>query len=348
MNTMLFDESDLLWDELNLGGLVESMKIPDIANELETNERKSGKPLSDALIGHQKMLKKPSYNVLMDRYQSLPHKPKTIQKAKINRLADPVKGRYINFEKYMDVSPTTKNKHDLVDRQAHDDERHYDFDESRSPSASPLRKQQSQQSASNKAQSAFFLTENTDDNDDDDYQRGEYGSSRSPTSRSQADFNNKIEANKQSARNGFAAVLRNRIEEANKIEQLQKPLKIGSSAEKIDSYVSSRSQAAIDSQRQAKPSVTRRVPPTTSKRPAAVSKKAWQENTLVHHFKGSTNKKPIAQVVATTDGRRQPKAQPPRDDSKHRILSSGYGGPHAKKPKKGEATLVRLIYYYLL
>jgi hypothetical protein len=55
-------------------------------------------PNSLAREKHKKMVEKPTFGVLMDRYQALPHDPIAITSSSIERLADPIKGRFAHYE----------------------------------------------------------------------------------------------------------------------------------------------------------------------------------------------------------------------------------------------------------
>ena len=91
-------ETDQLWDELNLGGLVESMKPMYGLADKDSLDRISR---SNVLKKHNDIVQKPNYSVLMGRYQALPHKPKTIQSKKLDLLADPIKGRFMRIDKLL-------------------------------------------------------------------------------------------------------------------------------------------------------------------------------------------------------------------------------------------------------
>lgn len=98
-------EKEILWDTLKLDGLLESKKNASLMQEVFT----SSPSKQHAVVEHQKMLKTPTYSVLMDRYKSLPHDPKLIPKKRLNALADPIRGRDSRYAAY--------------DREASDDDR---------------------------------------------------------------------------------------------------------------------------------------------------------------------------------------------------------------------------------
>ncbi|RYG94507.1 hypothetical protein EON65_57390, partial [archaeon] len=80
-------ETDLLWGSLDLNSLLEKA---DYDSPREEQQKSPPKPV---LVKHEKILKKPTYNAVMQRYQALPHGPKFIAKSKLDRLADPVLGK---------------------------------------------------------------------------------------------------------------------------------------------------------------------------------------------------------------------------------------------------------------
>lgn len=88
-------EKDLLWDELNLGGLVGAMHNPYGISEQDSMERVLK---SKILKKHNDIVQKPTYNAIMGRYDTLPHKPVSINSKKLDLLADPIKGRFMRFD----------------------------------------------------------------------------------------------------------------------------------------------------------------------------------------------------------------------------------------------------------
>ena len=86
---------DDLWKELDLESLLnrpELIKIPK-------NKRKN----LDPFLKHEKNWQKPTYEVLKKRYQSFPHQPTKYDKKSLERLADPIKGKY-TLEKYNEIA----------------------------------------------------------------------------------------------------------------------------------------------------------------------------------------------------------------------------------------------------
>lgn len=91
-------DKDLLWEELNLGSLVSSMKpLQGLADRVSLDEINKSKVLKK----HNDIVQKPTYGAIMDRYQALPHKPKSIQAKKLDTLADPIRGRFSRIEKFL-------------------------------------------------------------------------------------------------------------------------------------------------------------------------------------------------------------------------------------------------------
>ena len=170
-------EKDLIWDELNLHNLVNSIDSNPISfqqfgdsligdnsvkplpknqqhriNMMHIND--SLKPKGRLTVDKKldKVFKKSSYNAIMNRYESVPHKPKSISPKKLDILADPIKGKYMNILK-------ASNRYGDNNRQQH----HLtgsDLSSMQHKSSSVIDNHQ-------KGSSGFFLTA-TDDVDDSD------------------------------------------------------------------------------------------------------------------------------------------------------------------------------------
>lgn len=80
-----------LWKELDLGSLLQNPRLLKSKNLNPTQ--------LDPLLKHDSKWKKPNYNVLKGRYNSVPTEPIYIKKNKIDRLADPLRGKYSGFNK---------------------------------------------------------------------------------------------------------------------------------------------------------------------------------------------------------------------------------------------------------
>lgn len=87
-------EKELVWEELGLDSLLSYEQ--SIERQLDQKLFKS-KP--ESLKKHAKMLKKPGYAVVIERYKAAPTKPKTISKSKLSELADPVLGKLTHHER---------------------------------------------------------------------------------------------------------------------------------------------------------------------------------------------------------------------------------------------------------
>ena len=100
---MLQYEKDLVWDDLDLGGLVNSMQpMHGLSDRVSIEEIQRSKILKK----HNDMVQKPSYSAIMGRYQALPSKPKSIKSKKLDLLADPIRGRFSRIEKFLgDLEP---------------------------------------------------------------------------------------------------------------------------------------------------------------------------------------------------------------------------------------------------
>ena len=208
----MFGETDLLWNELQLDSLIDGDDEPPkgaIFYNLHNNKsskaavglvspsKSTDKLDSDDLLlrndkeGPRKLIevfKKPAYSALIDRYQSLPHKPKTIQLNKLNLLADPIKGRYsrrlldsddsndkAGGNHHVASNPYNSNKHEAIIPRREE---------------VPIKKTE--------PVGAFFLTE-TDTMDESDTEKDNYGGSNIGENRAQA------------TRGGFAAALRGEV-----------------------------------------------------------------------------------------------------------------------------------------
>lgn len=92
------DDKDLLWEELDLASLVNSMQPTyGLADRVSIEEINKSKIIKK----HNDMVQKPTYNAIMGRYQAQPSKPKSIKTSKLDLLADPIRGRYSRIEKIL-------------------------------------------------------------------------------------------------------------------------------------------------------------------------------------------------------------------------------------------------------
>jgi hypothetical protein len=98
--------ADRLWSELNLKNLLDD-NLPNLRTALLHDPLLRPQKVVDTYASrkHKKMIAKPSYNVLVNRYDALPHDPVTIKKSSIDRLSDPLRGRYSALTKWSDNSP---------------------------------------------------------------------------------------------------------------------------------------------------------------------------------------------------------------------------------------------------
>lgn len=98
----MFGETDLLWNELQLDSLIDATEdnFPDFVhrgptlNGISPQKNVEFLKLRDSPHKLTEVFKKPAYSALISRYQSLPHKPKSIPLKKLSLLADPIRGRY--------------------------------------------------------------------------------------------------------------------------------------------------------------------------------------------------------------------------------------------------------------
>ena len=95
-------DAGALWNELKLSQLVSDNPNPEdilpLALQSQLGMRRSKEKL---LLEHTKQWKKPSYNVLKDRYASKPHEPPVLDASKLKTLADPLRGKYASYDKLM-------------------------------------------------------------------------------------------------------------------------------------------------------------------------------------------------------------------------------------------------------
>lgn len=182
-------EKDLLWDELNLGGLVGAMHNPYGISEQDSMERVNK---SKIIKKHNDIVQKPTYTAIMGRYDAQPHKPVSINSKKLDLLADPIKGRFSRFD---------ESKYKLNLNAGSPVKRSMRLNDDHGSSVSPVK---ARYGANN---GGFFLTGGDDngepDNEEtDDGSLNRYGRSR----------------------NGLAAALRGRVSEAQKLNRQKDPM----------------------------------------------------------------------------------------------------------------------------
>ena len=189
----MFAESELVWNELQLESLIDSNDDENYPDAIFSQLHQSNKP-TVGLVSPQKniinasdlqlrgsphkimeVFKKPAYSALINRYQSVPHKPKTIQIKKLNILADPIKGRY---SKFVNNAQEVSTEKETV---------------SSFPDSKPLSNKSIVQKESS---SAFFLTEAEANYDSDDNFKDEEKIDKAPLN---------------IPKGGFAAALRGQI-----------------------------------------------------------------------------------------------------------------------------------------
>lgn len=212
-------EKDLVWDELELDDLLDLGRKSLAAQQAEAQIIKS-----NAHLKQQKLLKKPGFNVLIDRYNSLPSKPKAITMSKLAQLADPIIGRLTNAEKKKYQSIVSKN----------DGYKHIDSDDPRIQKVvlsineeegdvrfSHIPQPKVKSKAAN--YDGFFMTEAIPEEDDS---FGGSASQQSPKKHHPVGKSSIQSNNIKSSKNGFASLLRNRVHDAKKVSKLAKPLNL--------------------------------------------------------------------------------------------------------------------------
>lgn len=207
-------EKDLVWEELELDDLLDLGRQSIAAQQLEAEARKS-----KAIMKQQKLMQKPGFNVLMDRYSSLPSKPKAISMSKLNQLADPIIGRLTQADKrkYENVvkRKTGGSRMEMEDPRVRKivlsiNEEEGDVRYSNLP---PPRMKAP-------AGDGFFMTEAIAEEDES---LGSGGGRPLPR-KSKDPQGSRIQTNIKSSKNGFASMLRNRVHDAKKVSKLSKPL----------------------------------------------------------------------------------------------------------------------------
>lgn len=280
---MFSQEKDILWDELNLGGLVSSMQPSYGLADQDSFERINK---SKILKKHNDIVQKPSYSVLMGRYDALPHKPKSIQSKKLDLLADPIKGRFSRIEKFLQDDSEYRGS---IGRNQSLDKAGSMSPSKRSTtnkgsSVSPTKSIRHNPSVTTGKAAGFFLTGGDDngepENDlDEQIHRFQYG---------------------KAAGGGLAANLRKAVGDAQRY---------------TDPMLAKKSKFP-------KKPVAKNVKPVNSR---VLPKKDWKDNTRVNYLgknKGIVGKKP-GPAWKENLGARNTKAESAVD--KNKIASSGYG-----------------------
>ncbi len=98
MEIPLESDSQAIWSELNLGSLVDSTILPLESVIAKIEHEGDG---SHPVVKHEKQWTKPNYAVLKSRYQALPYEPPVLNIKKIDRLADPIRGRFKQYDELM-------------------------------------------------------------------------------------------------------------------------------------------------------------------------------------------------------------------------------------------------------
>jgi hypothetical protein len=256
-------EKELVWEELGLDSILSYEKSLE-----EKLDHKLLKNQKGSVLKHSKMLKKPTYAVVMNRYNSTPHKPKLISKTKLDELADPVLGKLTHHVRLKlkgqelphrygnSNSPQKTVSNDDGDERTDNRLSQQNFLMNYIPnSASPtkvshpfqhmsdlakhsLTLSSSQKSlqkgtAYNSIDEAFLspiIEENKDSpfskKSDDLFLTGleDSGTFHNNLSRQQQNSSNFIAANIQNNKNSFASMLRDRIQQATKINKLVQPM----------------------------------------------------------------------------------------------------------------------------
>ena len=98
MEIPLESDSQAIWSEFNLGSLVDSTILPLESVIAKIEHEGDG---SHPVVKHEKQWNKPNYAVLKSRYQASPYEPPVLNIKKIDRLADPIRGRFKQYDELM-------------------------------------------------------------------------------------------------------------------------------------------------------------------------------------------------------------------------------------------------------
>lgn len=277
-------EKDLLWDELNLGGLVNAMHNPYGISEQDSMDRVYK---SKIIKKHNDIVQKPTYTAIMGRYEAQPHKPVSINSKKLDLLADPIKGRFSRFD---------ESKYKLNLNSQSPVKRSMRLNEDQGTSVSPTK------ARINNAVGGFFLTGGDDNGEPDNEEPQDGNLNRYGRSR-----------------NGLAAALRGRVNDAQRLNRQKDPM------------IQNKSKHA------------QKVVPTkyggnriASNR--ANAKKEWRDTKYVDYLnkeKGMVGKKG---GIANGKGR----GDPPQDRGRSKVAGSGYGYKGAERAPPSKVALPKV------
>ena len=321
MNRMK-ETPDILWDALNLETLVSSMTpVASLAESTWKSESLRNNK-NKAMRKFQKLVEKPAYHAIMDRYQALPHKLPSINASKINQLADPLRLRSSRYEKLLhtNLSPVAEQSRSNPFDNNEENGRYSSLSPSkkgfsdREFSLSPSKKQQKEDT------SGFFITGGDMLMDDDiayskDSKTANTASKKTlrlgPSSR------NKVELDRKTT-NGLAAALRHKVVAAQRMDALKVPL--------LDTSIGMRnrrrmSPAVLDDRRVGKSSTT------------AAPRRPWEDiNHVAYDQKRSTKGSKADDVNKQVDKK--------ATVSYNKIVSSGYGAKAEKKSVRRKVSLL--------
>lgn len=86
-----------IWRELDLGSLLQQ---PELIRKHQ---------VTNSILDHERKWQQPSYNIIKDRYQSIPHYPKQFNQKTVDRLSDPIKGKFSRLVEKYDESNQMKS-----------------------------------------------------------------------------------------------------------------------------------------------------------------------------------------------------------------------------------------------
>lgn len=107
-----------IWSELNLGSLLSNnrLSLEEQVNNIILSDKGSDK---NPVVQHEKRWQQPNYKILKSRYESEPIEPPTASMKSIDRLADPLRGRFKDYDKIKAEINNEENEYEDNRNQEH-------------------------------------------------------------------------------------------------------------------------------------------------------------------------------------------------------------------------------------
>lgn len=321
MNRMK-EPPDILWDALNLETLVSSMT--PVASLAESTWKSEGlrNNKNKAMRKFQKLVEKPAYHAIMDRYKALPHKLPSINASKINQLADPLRLRSSRYEKLLhtNLSPVAEQSHSNPFVDYEENGRYSSLSPSkkgfsdREFSLSPSKKQQKEE------MSGFFVTGGDMMMDDDIAYSNDSKTANTVSKKSLRigpSSQNKMELDRKTT-TGLAAALRHKVVASQRMDALKVPL--------LDTSVGMKNRrrmppVVLDDMRVGKSSTT-----------AGAPRRPWEDINHVAYDQKRSAKSSRADDVSKQVGKKAAVS--------YKVVSSGYGAKAEKKSVRRKVSLL--------